>query len=255
MAVAVRSAWTPVHRWRIHSRHAGAPRPGVSPIVLVHGLAVSSLYMVPTARVLGERFEVHAPDLPGFGRSTKPRRHILSIPELADALAAWLEARGVRLPVLVANSMGCQIVVEYLLRHGMDAPAIVLIGPTLDRADRSMRGQLIRLMRDSIRETPSQVLVVAWDYLRFGPRRLLRTFRAAQAHHLEQKIPHVTVPTLIVRGGRDPIAPQRWCEELAALAPRGRLVVVPGAAHTVNYMAPRQLARVTAEFMREIGAS
>jgi 2-hydroxy-6-oxonona-2,4-dienedioate hydrolase len=249
--VPVQSAWTEVSGWRLHSRHAGRPRPGVPPIVLLHGLGVSSLYMVPTARLLGARFDVHAPDLPGFGRSSKPRR-VLSIGELADALAAWLEARDLEPPVLLANSMGCQIAVEYMIRHGMRARGLVLVGPTVDRADRSAMGQFGRLLLDSVRETPSQILVVAYDYLRFGPWRLVRTFRSAQQHPIERTLPRITVPTLVVRGARDPIAPQRWCEELAALVPLGRLAVVAGAAHTVNYMAPRALTELTTAFVGEL---
>jgi 2-hydroxy-6-oxonona-2,4-dienedioate hydrolase len=40
----------------------------------VHGLVVSSRYMVPLAEVLACWFDVYAPDLPGFGRSEKPSR-------------------------------------------------------------------------------------------------------------------------------------------------------------------------------------
>jgi 2-hydroxy-6-oxonona-2,4-dienedioate hydrolase len=38
--------------------------------------------------------------------------------------------------------------------------------------------------------------------------------------------------------------PQRWAEEAAALVPDGRLAVVPGAGHTLNYNAPAELARI-----------
>src|SRR3546814_16872650 len=58
------------------------------PVVLVHGLGMSSRYMAPTAQRLASDFRVFAPDLPGFGDSGKPD-HILSVPELAAALAAW----------------------------------------------------------------------------------------------------------------------------------------------------------------------
>jgi pimeloyl-ACP methyl ester carboxylesterase len=54
-------------------------RAGGLPVVLVHGLMISSLYMVPTARCLAPHVPVYAPDLPGFGLSGKPRR-VLSVP-------------------------------------------------------------------------------------------------------------------------------------------------------------------------------
>ena len=43
------------------------------PIVLVHGLAVSHRYLMPTAALLARRHPVGVPDLPGFGLSGDPR--------------------------------------------------------------------------------------------------------------------------------------------------------------------------------------
>src|SRR4051812_50102167 len=49
-------------------------RPGSSPAyLLVHGLAVSHRYLMPTARCLPER-RVMGPDLPGVGFSAPPPR-------------------------------------------------------------------------------------------------------------------------------------------------------------------------------------
>ena len=66
---------------------------------------------------------------------------------------------------------------------------------------------------------------------------------------IEEKLPHVRVPALVVRGSKDPIVPQRWAEEVARLLPMGRLVVVPGAPHTLVYDAPLELARVVRPFL------
>ena len=54
-------------------------------MVLVHGLVVSSHYMVPTLKRLAAYHLVYAPDLPGFGESEKPRR-ILDVTGLSDSL-------------------------------------------------------------------------------------------------------------------------------------------------------------------------
>src|SRR4051812_29858976 len=50
----------------------GRAPPGRPPVVLVHGLVISSRYMVPLARALAPDFPVYAPDLPGFGESGGP---------------------------------------------------------------------------------------------------------------------------------------------------------------------------------------
>ena len=41
----------------------------------------------------------------------------MDIPRLADALVAWMDAAGLGRASFVANSMGCQIVVDAAFRH------------------------------------------------------------------------------------------------------------------------------------------
>ncbi|MDQ4029103.1 MAG: alpha/beta hydrolase, partial [Actinomycetota bacterium] len=90
------------------------------------------------------------------------------------------------------------------------------------------------------------------DYLDCGPRRAVQLFRCSLADPIEQKLPYINAPTVVVRGSRDPIVSQRWAQEAAALIPHARLVVVPGAAHTVNFGAPLELARVVRSLVREV---
>jgi 2-hydroxy-6-oxonona-2,4-dienedioate hydrolase len=72
--------------------------------------------MVPLAEVLACWFDVYAPDLPGFGRSEKPSR-ALDVPELADALARWLDTQRMEQAAFVVNSFGCQVVADLAVRH------------------------------------------------------------------------------------------------------------------------------------------
>lgn len=241
--------------WRVHVRLAVDRAPAGRPaVVLVHGLGVSSRYMVPLARALAPDFPVFAPDLPGFGWSEKPRR-VLDIPELADALVAVLDALGLERPALIGNSMGCQVIVDLAARYPQRIDRAVLNGPTVDRHARTPLRQLLRLLAASPREPLSQSLVVAADYLQCGPRRLLRTFRHALADPIERKLPFVRVPALVLRGARDLLVPQQWAEEVTRLLPMGRLVVLPGVAHAVNYSAPEAFARVARSFLEEAASA
>jgi 2-hydroxy-6-oxonona-2,4-dienedioate hydrolase len=247
----LKSEWVTTVRGRMHARVADAAPPGSPTVVLVHGLGVSSRYMIPTIRALARDCRAYAPDLPGYGRSPGPR-DALTIPQLADALDAWLDAAGLDVPdVLLGNSMGCQILVDLAIRNPARVRRLVLVGPTMDREARSAAQQFGRLLVDSVREAPSQPFVVAYDYAVFGLRRFRQTFYDAIADPVEDKLPQVHAPTLVVRGERDPIVPQRWVEEFTARLPLGRLAVVPGAAHTVNYMAPEALGNLVRAFLRD----
>ena len=243
------SRWFVVDGWRLHTRVSVEPVPADAPaVVLVHGLGVASTYMVPTAVRLAREYRVYAPDLRGFGHSDKPSG-ALDIPELADALVAWMDAAGLERAVLIGNSLGCQIIVDTAVRHPGRVQRAVLQGPTLDRYARTLRQQLVRVFLDAFWEHPSQPLVQARDYAKFGLRRSLRTFQFARRDRIEDKLPLVRVPTLVVRGTRDPIVSQRWAEEVTRLLPTGRLVVIPGAPHTLNYSTPREFVRVLRPFL------
>src|SRR5436190_11663678 len=82
------SRWSMVKGWRWHTRSSRST--GGTPLVLVHGLVISSLYMIPLTECLARTGEVHAVDLPGFGRSKGPQC-APSIPEMAEFLVAWLD--------------------------------------------------------------------------------------------------------------------------------------------------------------------
>jgi len=234
----------------MHARVGAEPVLAGPPVVLVHGLGVSSRYMIPTARLLAPYHRVYAPDLPGSGRSDRTA-HVLDIPELADALAGWLRATGLTGAVLLGNSLGCQTITELALRYPALIARAIFVGPTMDPRALTTRQQFWRLLLDSPRESPSQPLLTLFDYCVTGPYRTWRTLQYGLRDPLTMKLRRVRVPTLVVRGSRDPIVPQRWAEEIVRLLPNGRLVVIPGAAHTANYSTPRALVRLVRAFLRD----
>jgi 2-hydroxy-6-oxonona-2,4-dienedioate hydrolase len=244
----LRDLWTQVEGLRIYARAPERPVHGLLPVVLVHGYGVSSRYMVPIARRLAVERPVYAPDLPGHGRSEDPGR-TLTVPELAGFLLAWMDAAGLDRVVLLGNSMGCQIVVELAVHHPERIDRLILVGPTVDREARSVRQQLPRFVRTAFAERPSLVLWVLWDYLRAGPRRILREIDVALADRIEDKLPWISMPSLVLRGERDAIVPQRWAEEVARGLCSGGVEVVPGAGHALNYSAADELMRRIRPFL------
>ena len=227
------------------------------PVVLLHGYGVSGTYMLPLARSLASSFAVFVPDLPGFGRSEKPRTP-LGISDLALALAELLDDAGLQCAAFVANSMGCQVVTELAVRQPTRVGPIVLIGPTVDPQQRTARRQLLGGLRDATREPGSLLARTACDDARFGVGALLSTARSALADRIEERLPLITQPTLVVRGEYDGFVGQTWAETAAALLPRGQLVVVPRQPHAVHYTRPDLVAgmvgRVVAEEVEQVGS-
>jgi 2-hydroxy-6-oxonona-2,4-dienedioate hydrolase len=233
---------------RVRVRSCGFSEPGRSPLVLVHGLVVSSDYMVPLARAFSNYSRVYAPDLPGYGTSDKPDR-ALSLDQLAEALHEIVDRLGYHRVHLLGNSFGCQIIATFAVRFPQRVDRLVLQGPTVDPQSRSFPAQLFKLLWNSRLEPSSEKAIMARDYWRAGGRIAAGTIREMLDDRIEAKLPGIAAPTLIVRGGRDPIVTQRWAEEALSLLPRGSLKVIPGGSHTLNYTSPLELARVAVPFL------
>jgi len=61
---------------------------------------------------------------------------------------------------------------------------------------------------------------------------------------VENRLPLVRQPTIVIHGEDDTLISMDWAERVAALLPRGRLVVVPGATHVVHYTSPQVVANL-----------
>jgi 2-hydroxy-6-oxonona-2,4-dienedioate hydrolase len=242
-------AYTPVDGQIIFSRQsfdaATSRRPA---IVLIHGLGTSSLYMVPTAVRLADEFRVYALDLPGFGHSSKPR-HAFRLPALAEVLAGWVSAMGLDRAPMVGNSFGCQLIAEFGLRYPDRLARAVLQGPTIDCHARTAIQQFCRFALDLPQERAPEYFINAHDYWRTGLHRGWETFQIALQDRIEDKVPKLDMPVLVVRGQRDPIVSQGWVEELTAMLPNARLVITRGA-HTPNFSEPDAFASVVRAFLR-----
>lgn len=242
------SRWVVVGGLRVHARMSLSPVPLGPPVVLVHGLVVASTYLMPTAARLAERFRVFVPELPGFGRSERPKRP-LSMSGLADALAGWMDAMDLARAAFLANSNGCQVVAALAERWPDRVERAVLTSPTIDPAGRSLLRQLGRWIVNSTREPPSLLPVLLKDYRAAGVRQSLGALRETFRDRIEERLPHVEAPTLVVRGERDPVVPQAWAERAARLLKAGDLVVIPGAPHTLNWDVPGALCEVAVPFL------
>ncbi|MGK7861555.1 alpha/beta fold hydrolase [Falsiroseomonas sp. E2-1-a4] len=233
----------------MHALVSAEPDAGRMPVVLVHGLGMSSRYMAPLAACLARDVPVFAPDLPGFGRSSDPPR-ALTVPGMAAALAGWMDAMRIGRATLVGNSLGCEVLVELGLQRPDLVERLVLQGPTPDPEHASPLRQISLFLLTSLFERPSIARVALVDYLRAGVWRYARTFRHMTRYRMAAGLPQIAVPALVVVGARDYLVPRAWAERMTRLLPQARLVTVPRAAHGMNYSHPREMRDAILPFLR-----
>ena len=241
--------WTNVDGVRIYSRASTmAARQSQTPVVLVHGFMISGSYFLPTAERLASEFVVYVPELPGHGHSDTPAE-ALDIGQLADALMGWMSAMGIPKAAFVANSMGCQVVVDLAVKYPQRVDRLVLVAPAIDPAARTVWQHLPRVLFDVFYERLSLAALVTRGALRMR-WRAVRELRHMMNYRIEEKLPRVTLPTMLVRGENDAIVPQVWFDEAARLARAEEVAVIPGWGHAVNYSAPEELVDAFTDFLR-----
>ena len=233
---------------RVHARVGRGNGGGKPAVILVPGLVVTSRNVVPTAKRLQGECSVYCLDLPGFGRSDNPTR-TLNVPGLAAALFAWMDAAGLPDAHLLGNSFGCQVSVEAAIQQPGRVKSLVLTGPALDPAIRNRWSPVWRLLVDAFHE-PLLVPPTLYDFWETGVPRVWGVFQSCLDDPIEAKLPRLTQPVLLIRGGRDVIARAAWLRRMAEALPRGAHVrTIPGAAHAVVWSAPEPTARLAGEFI------
>lgn len=252
------SEWTAIPRiagageLRLHARVRDAAASTLPPVVLVHGFGIGTSYLVPLAARLAEHAPTYAPELPGHGLSDHDARP-LSIPELADALAAWMDARPLRSALLVGHSLGCQVAAEVAARRPELVAGLVLVGPTSDPAARTVAQTIWRGIRSSLFDRPTYIALGTMDYRRAGARVLAAEMRQMVSHRVEDVLPRVAAPARVARGGRDRIVPHEWAEAVARLAGAPPPTAISGWGHAVQFDDPHAVASLALELARAAG--
>jgi pimeloyl-ACP methyl ester carboxylesterase len=230
-----------VESYALHVTDSDPDRSGIC-FVLIHGIGVSSKYFEPLRDELSRQFRVVCIDLPGFGRSARAS-HTLSIVGLAKVANQVIAQLGIERPVLVGHSMGCQVVTEQYVQQPDGVSGMVLIGPTVDSNRRGAVRHFVRLLQNGTREPARLDLMMTADYLRSGPRHYLKTLRYMLNDHIEYRLASCTVPSLVIRGTRDPIVKHDWAAGVTAALPDATLFEVTGAAHVAQFTHPKQVAK------------
>jgi pimeloyl-ACP methyl ester carboxylesterase len=151
---------------RVHYLEAGAG----TPLILLHGglATAEASWRVPLPD-LAKAYHVLAPDSRGHGRTGNPALN-LSYAQMADDLAAFIDALGLERPLIAGYSDGGQIALEFGLGHPGKARALVL-GGTVDRLHPTSREGLMSWGIRGPGDVDHAALENAWgDFYRSLPK-------------------------------------------------------------------------------------
>jgi pimeloyl-ACP methyl ester carboxylesterase len=122
-------------------------------VLLLHGLGGTRASLLYTASALSNRYRVHAPDLPGFGSSSKPATGAYNARWFAEVMLGLMDELGIDRAHLVGNSMGGRVAIE----AGLIAPerigALGLLCPAVAFVRRGLH-PIVRLLRPELGMVP-----------------------------------------------------------------------------------------------------
>jgi len=230
----------------IHLRRCGAGKGTV--IVLVHGLGTSSDYFVPFAKALSDSYDVYMIDLPGYGKTPKPKK-ALTVEQLADVVLEFVMYMQLEHVVIVGQSMGCQIVAHATAQKPRLFQKAILLAPTVNRNERNLVMQGLQLWQDTFHEPLNANMTVFRDYLRMGVGRFIVSAEYMIDDHIEDVLVQNKLPILIVRGTKDKIVPRDWINFLEGTTPHSKAAEIVGAPHLVHYTQPDKLVAICRDFI------
>jgi len=241
------------------------------PVLFVHGFPFDRTVWRHQLATLSRARRI-AFDLRGVGGSgVPPGADGYSLSRYADDLVAVLDALGVREAVLCGISMGGYVIFELLRRHPERVRALILADtkPQADSAD-AKRGRdelthvaeregqdavierlLPRLLAPATRATQPEVAGQVREMARrwslpglVGALRVLR-----DRPDSSETLRGVRVPTLVLVGSEDEIAPPDAARAMAQLIPDAQYHVVPAAGHIAPLEQPLAASRLLADFL------
>jgi len=229
------------------------------PLVLIHGLGTDWRLWLDMVGQLSERYRVLIVELRHHADAgDAPPAAVLD--DLADDIAATLDALDINRAVIAGLSMGGAVAQHFAVRHARRLDGLWLIATLakgfpalLDRATAAEQGGVEAQVATTLLRwfTPSSLAAntLAVRYARSTIRRLsveqwAASWRVLATVDSMQGLPKIEVPVHVVAGEMDVSTTPDMMRGIAALIPSARFSVVPGAAHMVPLEAPRLLSDI-----------
>ena len=244
-------------------------------VLLLHGLGSTKASFLDTAAALSRAgYRVHAPDLPGFGNSSKPATANYGPAFFADSIAGLMDSLDIERAHMVGNSMGGRVSIELGLRHPDRVGALALLCPAVAFVRRDFH-HLVRLLRpelgmlphsfgrkvverqfwsmfaDRDQVDPSVADVVVDEFLRIysSPGARYAFLSSARSIYLEspygrngfyRRLGELQAPAMFVWSSHDKLIPPGFRRHVARWLPSAEHITIEGCGHAPQVEQPER---------------
>jgi 3-oxoadipate enol-lactonase len=245
-----------------------------TPIILIHGHPFDHSMWDPQIIAFSKNYRVIAPDLRGYGKSNLPDPANTSFEDYATdvlRLADYLEVDSFHLAGL---SMGGQVIMEIYRQAPSRVKSLILADTfaSLDtpeaRQARDESAQRLEkegmngyaeeaiykmLKSDHVASMPEVSAHVLKMMKMMSPVAAATAMRARSGRidYLNQVLPKINVPTLIIVGRQDEFTPVAKAEEMQQKLQNSRLVIIEDAGHMPNLEHPGEFNKALLGFLKK----
>jgi 3-oxoadipate enol-lactonase len=244
---------------------------GTGPVVmLVHGFPLDRTVWRDVAMALRRSCRVVSVDLPSFGESGPVEAFAMS--DQADALARFVDARGLGPVVLAGLSMGGYVAQSFAAGHASRLRGLALVGTKHvadDEGATKKRNAMIELVRSAGSNAIAEQMMPSMfhrDTYSLKPalvQRLRAVMNACPPLTIEyalvamrdrpdysEVLSSLGVPVQVVVGAGDVISTPDLMKSAAALAKRSSVAVIDHAGHLAPMEEPEAVAQAISTFVR-----
>lgn len=235
---------------------------GHGPVILfLHGWKDNLHTFDALVPYLSNAFRVIRLDLPGFGESEAPTQawHVIDYARFVSLFLGKIQVKPV---AFVGHSLGGRIVMKGISHGVFSSDRIVLIASAGVARRKTLRNALFyaaakagKLFTSvppfSLARKRMRALLyrrAGSDYLDAGVLR--ETFLNIIREDLSTEAKSISVPTLMIWGGRDTETPLSEGMRLARLIPHAALEVVIEGSHFVHQESPERVAQLMRTFLQ-----
>jgi len=191
----------------------------------------------------------------------------ISPPHLGEYVRRFMDALGLPQAVIGGNSLGGHVAMELALAHPDRVSGLILCGASglFERGftrgvphrpgDEWVRGKIQEVFFDPAHVTAARVDAVHGILSdRHSTLRLIHVARAAKRRNIEEMLPHIPVPSLLVWGRDDRITPPEVAERFHALLPDSELHLLSACGHAPMLEQPTAFNAVVRDWLERTAA-
>jgi pimeloyl-ACP methyl ester carboxylesterase len=214
-----------------------------APLLFLHGGGGAGIWL-PCMAQLAKKFDVIAPEHPGFGDSDTPP-WLDTIEDLANFYLDFLDQLDLRGVHLIGSSLGGWVAAELAVRNATRLASLTLIGAAglhlkeVEQVDTFLSNDEQRI-RDLFHDQDlAEAVIAGSERPELEDAALKNRMMTAKLSwqprnhdpHLRKWLHRIKVPTLLVWGDHDRLFPKEYALAYQQLIPGAKVVIIPDCGH------------------------